>query len=449
MKALESWIAGYLLNSLWQIPLVFVAAWIAARLARPIGPRTEHRVWVGALIAEVTLPLCHFQINNPGLSMWAWLRALLQWMRWSLGGGATGDHVQVLIGPGVASRTSALRFPASLLAVVLIGYGFAFLYSAGRLVWGLIRTRHMLRESEASALTRGLASKVAEFERLTGTESVHFTISPTVSGPVTVGILRRALLLPPAFLESVSEADLDAVLAHEFAHIRRRDFAKNLLYGILSLPAAYHPALWMTNSRLSETREMVCDEMAAEVVTGRESYARSLLRLASMLSDRMSANTLPAIGIFDANTFERRVMNLTHNRSEIHGLRRFGILAACFVLAITAGTSALALRMEVNTPGQQNPKLIHVKADFLKYVSQVPPVYPKDAKAARITGSVILDVVIDKQGAPAQIKVSKGPRELQSSAIDAVRQWRWQPYLLNGEPIEVETTVTVVYSLGK
>jgi len=194
---------------------------------------------------------------------------------------------------------------------------------------------------------------------------------------------------------------------------------------------------------------MICDEMAAESVTGRKSYVRSLLRLASMLSNRMPANTLPAIGIFDANTFERRIMNLTNKRSEIHGLRRFGILAACIVLAVTAGTSALALRMEVNTPAPQNPKLIHVKADSLKYISQVHPVYPQDAKAARISGSVLLDVVIDKQGAPAQIKVAKGPRELQSSAIDAVRQWRWQPYLLNGDPVEVKTTVTVVYSLGK
>jgi TonB family protein len=223
-----------------------------------------------------------------------------------------------------------------------------------------------------------------------------------------------------------------------------------VLYGVFSLPAAYHPALWFTNARLSETREMVCDEMAAAVVTGQESYARSLLRLASMLSDRMPANTLPAIGIFDANSFERRVMNLTRKRSEIPALRRFGIAAACVLIAITACASALALRMDVNAPGaQQNPKLIHVKSDSLKPVSQGRPVYPEEAKAAKISGSVVLHVIIDKQGAPAEMKVVRGPRELQKSALDAVKQWRWQPYLLNGEPIEVETDITVVYSLGK
>jgi TonB family protein len=446
MRALEAWIAGYLLNSLWQIPLVFAAGWIAAWLARPIGPRTEHRVWVGALFAEVALPLCRFQIEQVWPVIWAEMQSLISW---SFHAHAPGDHVRVSIGPVVVSATGTLRFPGWMLTCVTIVYGTTLLYFIGRLVWGLLRTGSMMRESRAIATSSGLASKVAEYENLAGGSAVRFAVSTMVAGPVTVGILRRGLLFPRAFFESVNESELDAVLAHEFAHIRRRDFAKNLLYGIISLPAAYHPVLWLTNSRLSETREMICDEMAAEALPGRENYVRSLLRLASMLSNRMPANTLPAIGIFDANTFERRVMNLTRKRSEIQGLRRIGIIAACSLLAITAGASAVALRMDVNTPVPQNPKQIHVKADVLKYISQVPPVYPQEAKDARITGSVTLDVVINKQGAPDQIKVVKGPRQLQASALDAVKKWRWQPYLLNGEPIEVATTVTVAYSLGK
>lgn len=447
MKALEYLIAVYLLNSLWQIPLVFAAGWIAAWLGKPIGPRMEHRVWVTALIAEVTLPLCRFQIDNPWPALWAGLRALIQW---TLGASLAGNRVQVLIGPGVVSRTGAVWFPPWLLAALLTAYCGTLLYFAGRLAWGLLRTRSMMRESIPPLSQLGDPGiRVGEYARVAGAGPVHFAISPLVSGPVTVGIFRRALLMPPVFLEALSNADLDAVLAHEFAHIRRRDFAKNLLYGLASLPAAYHPALWLTNARLSETREMVCDEMAAEFVTSRESYARSLLRLASMLSDRMPANTLPAIGIFDANALERRVMNLTHKRSDIQGLRRFGIIAACIVVAVTAGASALALRMEVNTPGQPNPKLIHVKADSLKYIKQDPPVYPDEAKRTGIAGSVVLDVVINKQGAPDQIKVDKGPSVLQKSALEAVRQWRWKPFLLNGDPIDVATTVTVVYSLGK
>jgi len=71
------------------------------------------------------------------------------------------------------------------------------------------------------------------------------------------------------------------------------------------------PLLWLTRARLAETREMVCDDLAAEAVGGREGYARSLLRLARMLSDRKAPRILHAIGILDANIFERRVMYLT------------------------------------------------------------------------------------------------------------------------------------------
>ena len=67
---------------------------------------------------------------------------------------------------------------------------------------------------------------------------------------------------------------------------------------------------------------MVCDAMAAETVAGRENYARSLLRLASLLVHGTPARTLHAIGIFDANIFERRVMNLTEKYVELRGVRR-------------------------------------------------------------------------------------------------------------------------------
>ncbi len=59
MKALELWVMGYVLNSLWQVPLVFAAAWVAARMLRSAGPRAEHRVWVGALLLEAVVPAFH------------------------------------------------------------------------------------------------------------------------------------------------------------------------------------------------------------------------------------------------------------------------------------------------------------------------------------------------------------------------------------------------------
>ncbi len=86
-------------------------------------------------------------------------------------------------------------------------------------------------------------------------------------------------------------ADLRTVIAHEFAHMRRNDFFKNLFYEIVSLPVSYHPLFRLTRERIMESREIVCDGMAAEM-DGRGRYARSFLRLASLLVAGKAVRTL-------------------------------------------------------------------------------------------------------------------------------------------------------------
>jgi protein TonB len=76
------------------------------------------------------------------------------------------------------------------------------------------------------------------------------------------------------------------------------------------------------------------------------------------------------------------------------------------------------------------------------------PVYPPIAKAARVSGTVVLQATISKAGTIENLRVIGGPAMLQQAAMDAVRQWRYKPYLLNNEPVEVETTVNVIFSLG-
>jgi TonB family protein len=80
-------------------------------------------------------------------------------------------------------------------------------------------------------------------------------------------------------------------------------------------------------------------------------------------------------------------------------------------------------------------------------ISKVDPVYPQDAKDARVQGAVVLRAIISKTGTIRDLQVVSGPPELTDSAKDVVNQWRYKPYLLNGEPTEVETTITVNYSL--
>jgi len=76
------------------------------------------------------------------------------------------------------------------------------------------------------------------------------------------------------------------------------------------------------------------------------------------------------------------------------------------------------------------------------------PVYPPIAKAARVSGTVVLQATISKTGTIENLRVISGPAMLQQAAMDAVKSWRYRPYLLNGDPVEVETTVNVVFTLG-
>jgi TonB family protein len=254
---------------------------------------------------------------------------------------------------------------------------------------------------------------------------------------------------------ALPDTELRTAIAHEFAHMRRHDFLKNMLYELISLPVRFHPVLSLTRYRLMETREMVCDQLAASLADHHQ-YARSLLRLASLLVDGMPARPPQTIGIFDATAFERRVMRLTQKPAQLSVLRRFTTAAVCalFGVGICATTLALSVHVDALAAGdEQAPSKpthpVAVRADIMQtqIVHKVNPVYPEDAKKARIEGKVQLEAVIGKTGEVEQLKVISGPKELQQSARDAVRQWIYKPFLLNGTAVEVKTTISVVYSL--
>jgi periplasmic protein TonB len=83
-----------------------------------------------------------------------------------------------------------------------------------------------------------------------------------------------------------------------------------------------------------------------------------------------------------------------------------------------------------------------------KIINKPMPVYPEIAKTAHIQGTVVLHAIIAKDGSVEQVTFISGPPLLMRNAMDAVRQWRYQPTLLNGEPVEVDTTISVVFTMS-
>lgn len=81
-------------------------------------------------------------------------------------------------------------------------------------------------------------------------------------------------------------------------------------------------------------------------------------------------------------------------------------------------------------------------------VRQVQPLYPQIARTAHIQGTIVLHAIIAKDGTIQELQYVTGPPLLMRAAMDAVREWRYKPTLLNGEPVEVDTTISVVFTLG-
>lgn len=453
MTNVETWLLSYLLNSLWQVPLLFVAGWLGARVLKPLGAKAEHRLWVGVLLLQSFLPAASMVPS----SMFEGLPARLSGLLARLSGAARSNSADVSIVLGAGNGVSALHLPPGLLTAIAIAYFIATAYFAARFLWRCNHLRILRRESTPIALT----GEAAEYWALScdrfGVDDASIAASSRIRGPVTIGLYRKLLLLPATMIKLLHEADLTTVMAHEFAHMRRNDFVKNLMYELLAVPISYHPALWSTRERIMATREVVCDQMAAPI-EGRNEYARSLLRLASLLVAGMPTRTPHAIGIFDANAFERRIMMLAQKPIKIGGPRRFALVAACAALGLAVCASAIALRLPANAlPGADDqgtsttPDSLTVPAGEMAghVISKKTPVYPIEAKKERIEGTVKLNAVISRQGNVEELNVISGPNELQQSSLDAVREWTYKPYLVNGDPVEVKTTISVVYTLAR
>lgn len=437
MSGLERFALNYAVNSLWQVPLVVIAAWAAARLVRENGPHWEHRVWVGALMLQAGLPLC--QLRNAGFA------GIARWLGFPAGGGAEGT-VRTFLGPAEAAG-AGFPIPEVVLRTAILLYAALLMYLAARLAWRLGRTYSVV--AKAGSLDAAVLAAMKPQQEL---EGVRFMTSSAVAGAVTAGIVRSVVIVPPDYLARLAPADRDAMLAHELAHVQRRDFAKNLLYEVLSLPIAYHPAAWLTRTRIAESREMVCDAQAARAASDSQRYARSLLRLAYAQS-RQTFTTFHALGIHDAHTLERRVMQLTRVRRQTSIRGGVIALAACVVLTLATSVSALALHVDMATAASSNAdrsKPLHVDAGKIagNRIAGENPVYPPAARAKHVQGTVTLSATISKNGDIEHLEVLSGPDALRVPSLKAVHTWRYRPYLLNGEPVAVQTTINVIYSLG-
>lgn len=199
--------------------------------------------------------------------------------------------------PSWEQRTQLLA--PYLLIAYAIGVGL-MLARFGLAMIGSTRLRRTLQPITDSALLK----IIAEQSTLLGLKRVPIVaLCQRISVPVVVGILKPAILLPPALLCGLNPHQLAAILSHEMAHIRRYDLLVNLLQRLVEALLFFHPATWLISRQISNERENCCDDMAAACAR-RLPYANALLQMAELCigSDRRRRANLATLSADGGNT---------------------------------------------------------------------------------------------------------------------------------------------------
>jgi hypothetical protein len=223
-------------------------------------------------------------------------------------------------------------------------YGIVSLFRAARLAWFGYQTRRVSQLAYPRPLPPALARIVEHCARSFSLPNVSVLCTAELSGPATLGLGRPLLLLPETFfLDVFPEDDLFSAISHELAHVLRRDFLFNLLYEIASVPGCIHPCAALILSRIAQTRELACDEIAAHMLPTPKQYASSLLHIAQSMFTGARSNY--ALGLFDTNTLEERIMNILKNNDTRKKARAVRLIAVCLIGAASIGLSAFSLRL--------------------------------------------------------------------------------------------------------
>ena len=212
-------------------------------------------------------------------------------------------------------------------------------------IWG----GHQLRASGTEILDSSLIHRVASRARKMGLPSPpSIALCEKISVPVVVGFVKPAILIPASLSAGLSTDQLEAVITHELAHIRRCDPLVNLLQRLIEVLLFFHPVVWFISRQVSRERENACDDMVLEAGWHGASYADALLRMAEFsqhLSERLRGETSSALAATGRSTgeFKQRVLRLLQPEciAPIR-LTRSAVGGVALLLAVLLGSLGLA-----------------------------------------------------------------------------------------------------------
>jgi beta-lactamase regulating signal transducer with metallopeptidase domain len=267
------------------------------------------------------------------------------------GGSAVSARSVAAVGSALAGRFwTALR---PLLPWIVGAWALGVLALSVRLLGGWVRLRR-LTTTDVLVVPESVWETARDLcERLAVRPPVRLVRSARVAVPAVVGWIRPVILLPVSALTGLTPSQLEAVLAHELAHVRRHDYLVNLVQTVIETLLFYHPAVWWVSRRIREERERCCDDLAVAVCGDRRLYATALLELETLRAPTPS----PALGA-DGTSLVPRVRRLfgpqgAHGETLPRWSAAFATVAIATAMAVACvgGSLATPPGLAIATPG--------------------------------------------------------------------------------------------------
>jgi beta-lactamase regulating signal transducer with metallopeptidase domain len=267
MTPLAQALSTALLHFIWQGIAVGVLLWIALFLLRKRSANARYAVNCLALAVLATAPLLTMGLLYSPASA-------VQVAAAPAGGAVAVDSVVAT----PAGPSPWISWYTSIEAWALPAWAIGVLLFALRLAWSCGHASALRREG-AAAEPWILSMVHAAAERLGVRGPVRVLMSSIAEVPSVVGWIRPVILLPASAITGLTPQQLEAVIAHELAHIRRHDYLVNLLQSLVETLLFYHPVVWWTSANIRRERELCCDDLAVRCCGDAVCYARALTNL--------------------------------------------------------------------------------------------------------------------------------------------------------------------------
>lgn len=413
-------------------------SWIPLESGRDLGWALLHFLWQGLVLAALLntiLPLCRSAAARHAcalatLAMMA-LAPVATFLSLHDAAKNTGAAFADAAAGAFASGPVALPWMTWLLALWLAGIAVLSLRALGG--WYLAGS---LGHRGTLAVPDDLLRRCHGLHRrLAVAWPARFLLSRRIDAPVVIGWLRPVILIPVSALAGLAPAQLDALILHELAHIRRFDTLVNVLLTAVETLLFYHPAVWWVSRHIRIEREHCCDDLAVSACGDAATYVEAL----TLLKPWKTAGSI-ALGA-TGGSLKDRVARLLGAPAEPRRVS-LSAMTGLALLGLVAGTVAMA------APAPHG-KVAVTDIQPIRETHTLPP-YPKESVHLQEQGRVLLGVTIGTNGAVSRamvVKASGHPR-LDDAALQFVKShWRWQPATRAGKPVVTKTRVSILFNL--